>query len=61
MKIKVWKFWKEILKSVQKLELNKNKQTKYTKKLIKEIPISKCVEVGDKWNSMIRTIGVDQT
>ena len=32
-------FWKEILKSVWKLRVNKNKRTEYTKELVKEIPI----------------------
>ena len=32
-------FWKEISKSVWKLKVNKNKQTEYTKELVKEIPI----------------------
>jgi len=45
---------------VWKLEFNENKQTEYTKELIKEIPIRKCMEAGDKCNSMIRTKKVDQ-
>jgi len=40
--------------------VNKNKQTEYTKKLMKEIPVGKCMEAGDKCNSMIRTMGEDQ-
>ena len=32
------KFWKEILKSVWKLRVNENKQTEYTKELVKEKP-----------------------
>jgi len=28
--------------------------------VIKKIPIGKCMKVGDKCNSMIRTKGVDQ-
>jgi len=44
---------------VLKLEVNENKQTEYTKELIKENPIGKCVEAGDKCNSMIRTVGED--
>jgi len=44
-----------------KLEVNENKQTEYTKKLIKEISIGKCIEVGDKCNSVIRIVGEDQT
>ena len=39
--------------------VNENKQTEYTKKLMKEIPIEKCAKAGDKCNSMIRTKGVD--
>ncbi len=42
-----------------KLEVNKNKQTEYTKELMKEIPVEKYVEVGNKCNSMIRTVGED--
>jgi len=42
-----------------KLEVNKNKQTEYTKELMKEIPIGKCMKTGNKCNSMIRTKGVD--
>ena len=42
-----------------KLEVNENKQTEYTKELVKEILIGKCIEIGDKCNSMIRTKGVD--
>ena len=53
------KFWKEIPKSVQKLRVNKNKWTEYTKELVKKIPIGKCTEVGNKCNSMIRTMGED--
>ena len=56
----VWKFWKETLKSVLKLEVNENKQTEYTKEVIKKIPIGKCAEVEDKCNSMIRIVGEDQ-
>ena len=37
--------------------VNENKQTKYTKEFIKEIPVRKCIEAGDKYNSMIRTVG----
>ena len=32
-------FEKKTLKSVQKLRVNKNKQTEYTKKLVKRIPV----------------------
>jgi len=39
------------------LRVNENKWTEYTKELMKEIPIGKCVEAGDKCNSMIRTMG----
>ena len=45
---------------MQKLEFNENKWTEYTKELMKEIPIIKCMEAGDKYNSMIKTKGVDQ-
>ena len=48
------KVWKEISKSTWKLE---NKWTEYTKELMKEIPIGKCAEAGDKCNSVIRTVG----
>ena len=34
----VWKFWEETLKSVQKLRVNENKWTEYTKKLMKKNP-----------------------
>ena len=33
---------------MQKLGVNENKQTKYTKELMNEIPIGKCTEAGDK-------------
>ena len=46
---------------MQKLEFNENKWTEYTKELMKEIPIIKCMEAGDKYNSMIKTKRVDQT
>jgi len=46
---------------VLKLEVNKNKQTEYTRELIKEISIRKCIEAGDKCNSVIRTVGEDWT
>jgi len=39
--------------------VNKNKQTEYTKELIKEIYVRKCMEAGDKYNSVIRTKGVN--
>jgi len=41
-----------------KLEINK--QTEYTKELMKEILIGKCMEARDKCNSIIRTIREDQ-
>ena len=44
---------------MQKLGINKNKQTEYTKELIKEIPIGKYTEAGEKYNNMIRTKKVD--
>ena len=34
----VWSFEKKTLKSAQKLRVNENKQTEYTKKLMKENP-----------------------
>jgi len=43
------------------IEARVNKQTEYTKELMKEIPIGKCVEAGNKYNSMIRTKIEDQT
>jgi len=43
-----------------KLGVNENKQTEYTKELMKEIHLGKCIEAGDKCNSMIRTKGVDR-
>ena len=46
---------RKTLESVLKLRVNENKQTEYTKKLMKEISVGKCMEVGDKCNSMIRT------
>jgi len=27
---------------------------------MKEIPVGKCIEAGNKYNSMIRTVGEDQ-
>jgi len=44
---------------VLRLGVNENKQKKYTKELMKEIPIGKCAETENKCNSMIRTKGVD--
>ena len=51
---------KETLKSVQKLGVNENKQTEYTKELMKEIPIGKYMEAGNKYHSVIRTKGVNR-
>jgi len=45
------------VKSAWKLRVNENKQIEYTKELVKEIPIGKCAEAGDKCNSVIRTMG----
>jgi len=50
---------KETLKSAQKLRVNENKWTEYTKKLMKENPCWKCAEIGDNCNSIIRTMGKD--
>jgi len=44
---------------VQKLGVNENKQTEYTKKLMKENPHWECTGAGDNCNSMIRTLGED--
>jgi len=41
------------------LRVNENKQTEYTKELVKEIPVGKCIEAGNKCNSIIRTMGED--
>jgi len=30
-----------------------NKQIEYTKEFMKEIPVGKCTETGDKWTSAI--------
>ena len=43
-----------------KLGVNKNKQIEYTKELMKENLCWKCVEAGDKCNSVIRTMEEDQ-
>jgi len=43
-----------------KLGINENKWTEYTKKIIKEITVGKCMEAEDKCNSVIRTMGEDQ-
>jgi len=45
---------------MQKLRVNENKQTEYTKKLMKENLPWKCMEAGNKYNSVIRTMGEDQ-
>jgi len=42
---------------VQKLRINENKRTEYTKKLMKENPLWECMEAGDKCNSVFRTMG----
>jgi len=52
---------KETPKSVQKLRVNENKQTEYTKKLMKENPCWKYMETGDNCNSVFRTMGEDWT
>jgi len=44
---------------VQKLRVNKNKQTEYTKELAKKNSHWKYMEARDKCNSMIRTMGED--
>ena len=41
-------FEKKTPKSVRKLQVNENKWTEYTKKLMKEIPVAECAEAGDK-------------
>jgi len=45
---------------VLKLGVNENKQTEYTKELMKEIPVGKCMEAEEKCNSMIKTEEEDQ-
>jgi len=45
---------------VLKLGINENKWTEYTKELMKENPCWKCMEIEEKCNSMIRTMGEDQ-
>ena len=40
--------------------VNKNKQTEYTKELIKGIPVGKCMKAEGKYNSIIRTVGEDR-
>jgi len=44
---------------VLKLGVNENKQTEYTKKLVKEISVGKYAEAENKCNSVIRTIRED--
>jgi len=44
---------------MQKLGVNENKRTEYTKKLMKENPRWECMEAGDKCNSVFRTMGED--
>jgi len=39
------------------MRVNEIKQLEYTKELMKEIPIGKCMEAGDKCNSIIRIVG----
>jgi len=45
---------------VRKLRVNENKQTEYTKKLMKENLCWEYMEAGDKCSSMIRTMGGGQ-
>ena len=52
-------FKKKTPKSVWKLRINENKQTEYTKKLMKKNPYWKCTEVGNKCNSVLRTMEED--
>jgi len=42
------------------MRVNEIKQTEYTKELMKEIPIRKCAEAGNKCNGVIRTVGENQ-
>jgi len=51
---------KEAQKSIQKLRVNENKWTEYTKKLMKENPCWKYTEAGDNCNSVFRTMEEDQ-
>ena len=44
---------------MQKPEVNENKQIEYTKELMKKIHIGRCIEVRNKYNSVIRTKGVN--
>ena len=43
-----------------KIGVNENKCIEYTKEIMKEIPIGKYMEAGDKCNSVIRTVGENQ-
>ena len=55
------KFWEETPKSARKLRVNENKQTEYTKKLMKEkIPVGNMQRQRINCNSVFRTIGEDQ-
>jgi len=53
-------FEKKPPKNAQKLRVNENKQTEYTKKLNKGNPYWECTEAGNKCNSVIRTMEEDQ-
>ena len=55
------KFEKKTPKSAQKLRVNENKWTEYTKKLMKENPCWKYTETGDNYNSVFRIMGENQT
>jgi len=44
---------------MQKLRVNENKQTEYTKKLMKENSLWEYMETGNKYNSVFRTMGED--
>jgi len=46
-------------KKCTEARVNENKWTEYTKELMKEIPVEKCTEAGDKYNSIIRTVEED--
>jgi len=47
-------------KNCVEADVNENKQTEYTKKLIKENPHWKCAETENNCNSVFRTMGEDQ-
>jgi len=51
------KVLKRNLEKCAEAGVNKNKWTEYTKELMKEISIGKCIETGDKYNNVIRTVG----